>query len=87
MLKPNLELIIAKKKNEGYRIELNGQQVKVNQTNLAKKLNITSQQFSLWVNGRSYPRIEKLYELAYILQEPVDSLYTFIPQNQNEKSP
>ncbi|SEN42313.1 helix-turn-helix transcriptional regulator [Lihuaxuella thermophila] len=82
-LKPNIELVIAKKKNEGFKIELNGKKVKCSQTHLAEKLNITKQQFSLWVNGRSFPRLEKAFELAHLLDVKVDELYTFIPEKRN----
>ncbi|MCS1352425.1 helix-turn-helix transcriptional regulator [Mechercharimyces sp. CAU 1602] len=44
---------------------------------IAEKLEVSKQQVSLWVTGKSYPRCEKLFELAHLLQCKVDDLYEF----------
>lgn len=47
----------------------------IRQADIAEKLGVTSQQVSLWVRGRSYPRCETLFELAHLLGVKVDDLY------------
>lgn len=84
MLKPNLDLLFAIARNKGHKLELNGELVEVNQTNMAKLMGVTKQQFSLWNVGKSFPRAEKLYKMAHLLGCKVEELYDYIP---GEESP
>lgn len=67
-LKPNIKRILLQK-------ELDGE--KITQVELAKRLDVTPQQFSLWVKGESYPRANTLFKLAYELGVKVDDLYDY----------
>ncbi len=42
---------------------------------LASKLNVTQETISRWVNDKGRPSVEKLFELAEILNCKVDDLY------------
>ena len=45
------------------------------QKDVAELIGVTSQQLSNWINGSSYPRLEKAFELAKLLDVKVDDLY------------
>lgn len=68
-MKPLIKLRIAEKEAK--------YGVKIYHSDLADKLEVTKQQFSSWVNGRSYPRANKLFELAKELDCRVDDLYDY----------
>lgn len=55
----------------GYWIEEKGYRKKY----IAKKLEVTPNQISNWINGRSHPTIEKAFKLANLLGVKVDDLY------------
>ncbi|WP_033100335.1 helix-turn-helix transcriptional regulator [Thermoactinomyces daqus] len=76
MLKPNLELILSQKKQEGLMLNLNDQKVKLTKTNLAIALGVVKQQITMWCTGAAYPRPETMFKLAKILGVKVDDLYT-----------
>lgn len=42
---------------------------------IAKQLDVTPNQISNWISGRSYPTIEKAFKLADLLDVKVDDLY------------
>lgn len=68
MLKPRIARILFELKEQGQPIS---------QTQISKALGVSKQQVSSWVNGRTYPRAEKLFRLAQILNCKVDDLYDF----------
>ncbi|MFC7443425.1 helix-turn-helix domain-containing protein [Laceyella putida] len=76
MLICNLDLILAKKKHEGFMIQLGDKKVKPNKSNLAIALGVVKQQVSMWTSQSAYPRIDTLYKMAKILEVSVDELYT-----------
>lgn len=76
MLKPNLEMILIQKKQEGLLLDLNGRKVKPTKTNLAIALGVVKQQITMWCTGAAYPRPETMFKLAKILGVKVDELYT-----------
>jgi DNA-binding XRE family transcriptional regulator len=76
MLKPNLEMILLQKKQEGFLLDLNGRKVKPTKTNLAIALGVVKQQITMWSTGAAYPRPETMFKLAKILKVKVDDLYT-----------
>jgi putative transcriptional regulator len=55
----------------GYWIEERGYMKKY----IAKQLNVSQNQISNWINGRSSPTIEKAFKLAKLLDCKVDDLY------------
>lgn len=67
-LKPRIERVLLERKEAGHPIS---------QTEIAQKLNVTKQQVSLWVNGRSFPRVPTLFQLAHLLQCQTDDLYEY----------
>lgn len=42
---------------------------------IAKQLGITQNQMSNWITGRSFPTLEKAFQLADLLGVKVDDLY------------
>jgi transcriptional regulator with XRE-family HTH domain len=77
VLKCNLDLILAKKKYEGFMLDLNGNKVKPTKTNLAIALGVVKQQVTMWTSNTAYPRMDTLYRMAKILGVSTDELYTF----------
>ena len=65
-LKPRIERRMLDLKESGKQIT---------QTEIAQKMNVTKQQVNLWIQGRSYPRVPALFQLARILQCKTDDLY------------
>lgn len=61
------------------RIKVKLAEVNMKQQTLANKLGVTKQTLSLWVNGKSFPTIQTLFKIAYILNCTVDELYTYEP--------
>jgi transcriptional regulator with XRE-family HTH domain len=55
----------------GYWIEERGYMKK----HIAKQLEITPNQLSNWISGKSHPTIEKAFKLADFLGVKVDDLY------------
>lgn len=47
------------------------------QKDIAEKIGVTSQQLSNWINEVSYPRLEKAFELAKVLEVKVDDLWIY----------
>lgn len=45
------------------------------QKEIAKRLDISPQQFNMWATGRKYPRIDKAQQLAKILGCTLNDLY------------
>ncbi|TCS94961.1 helix-turn-helix transcriptional regulator [Hazenella coriacea] len=52
--------------------------VPLNQLNLAERLGMNKMQVNHWFTGKSFPRTEMLFEIANILNVPVDELYEVI---------
>lgn len=50
---------------------------KVEHKEIAKELGVSQQQFSSWVNDRSWPRMDKAFKLAELLECKVDDLYVY----------
>lgn len=48
--------------------------VNMTQEELAKKLNVTRSTISMWETGNSFPRTDKLFLLAQLLNCTVDEL-------------
>lgn len=42
---------------------------------VAEKLEVSREQVSRWVSGKSYPRLDKAFQLAELLAVKVDDLY------------
>lgn len=63
MLKNNINVYIAKK---GYKKKF-----------VAELLGITQQQLSNWIVGKSFPRLDKAFQLSRILDCTVEDLYTY----------
>jgi len=42
---------------------------------IAEQLGISQRQMSKWISGESYPTVQKLFQLAVLLQCMVDDLY------------
>lgn len=55
----------------GQMIELSG----LKKGYIANRLGISRQQLSNWIGGRSFPPIEKAFDLADLLNCKVDDLY------------
>jgi putative transcriptional regulator len=55
----------------GERIESSG----LRKGYIAKEIGITGQQLSNWIAGRSFPTIQKAFQLAKLLNCKVDDLY------------
>ncbi|MGG1676652.1 helix-turn-helix transcriptional regulator [Neobacillus sp. NRS-1170] len=55
----------------GFWIEEKGYRKKY----IAKQLEVTPNQISNWISGRSFPTIEKAFKLADLLEVKVDDLY------------
>lgn len=66
MIKPRMKQIIIER---GYR-----------QNFVADKLGVSKQQLSNWVNGLSYPPMNKAFALAKFLGVKVDDLYEEIDE-------
>lgn len=60
-MKPRIKEIIA---DRGYK-----------HIYVANKVGVSSQQMSNWISGNSYPRIEKLFALAKVLDCKIEDLY------------
>ncbi|MBU9724109.1 MULTISPECIES: helix-turn-helix domain-containing protein [Bacillaceae] len=45
---------------------------------ISTKLKVSPEQVSKWRNGKAFPRVDKLFELAILLQVKVDDLYEVI---------
>lgn len=67
MLKSRIKLVVAEFEVKSKR--------KIEHRELAKELGISQQQFSSWVNNRSWPRMDKAFKLAKMLGCKVDDLY------------
>lgn len=65
-LKSNLARILFEKKEAGKEVK---------QKEIASALGVTTAQVSAWINGKTYPRAVKLYQLAKLLDVKVDDLY------------
>ena len=57
------------------QIKLLRQRISMSQAELARKLNVTQGNVSMWENGTTSPRAEKLSELARILGCSIDDLF------------
>lgn len=55
----------------GYWIDKRGLKSKF----VADKMEVSQEQVSKWRNGKSYPRVDKLFKLAKLLGCKVDDLY------------
>ncbi len=55
----------------GYWIDKRGLKSKF----VANKMEVSQEQVSKWRNGKSYPRVDKLFKLAKLLGVKVDDLY------------
>lgn len=51
------------------------------QTDIAKKLNVSKQTVSDWVNGKKFPRVDKMQELANIFGVLMSNMYTYSEKN------
>lgn len=50
---------------------------KVEYKEIAEKVGVTQQQFSAWVHDRGWPRMDKAFRLAKLLECRVDDLYQY----------
>ena len=48
----------------------------MNQTDIAKRLNISKQTVSDWMNGKKFPRVDKMQQLADIFGVLLSDMYT-----------
>lgn len=65
------------------RIKVRLAELEIKQQDLAKKLGVTKQTMSAWVNGRVSPTLEMALMIAEILECKVDDL--FLLKNNTEK--
>ncbi|ADU30383.1 helix-turn-helix domain-containing protein [Evansella cellulosilytica] len=66
--------MIKLKSKIGECIETRGLKIKF----VADKLGVSREQVGKWKNGKAFPRIDKLFELALLLGVKVDDLYEVI---------
>jgi DNA-binding XRE family transcriptional regulator len=69
MIKPRIKVVVAE-----YEVRSNR---KVEYREIADSVGVSQQQFSSWVNGRSWPRMDKAFKLAALLGCKVDDLYSY----------
>ena len=48
----------------------------MNQTDIAKRLNVSKQTVSDWMNGKKFPRVDKMQQLADIFGVLLSDMYT-----------
>ncbi|WP_144559532.1 helix-turn-helix transcriptional regulator [Shouchella miscanthi] len=53
---------------------------------IAKKMGVSQAQISKWRTGASFPRVDKLFKLAAILNVKVDDLYDMTDDSGNSES-
>ncbi|WP_144551998.1 helix-turn-helix transcriptional regulator [Peribacillus simplex] len=61
MLKPRIRVLLAEKD--------------LKQNEICKELEVSATQFSNWVNGTSFPRLELAFKLAKILDCKIEELW------------
>ena len=57
-------------------LKSNMDQFGMNQTDIAKRLNISKQTVSDWMNGKKFPRVDKMQQLADIFGVLLSDMYT-----------
>lgn len=66
----------------GYWIDQRG----FKRTFIASQCGVSREQVSKWVNGKAYPRLDKAFKLAKILNVKVDDLYEEIDNTDNTET-